>query len=127
MNLENYSHSQTYFDFSSSISDEKLSDFQSIKGRMRCFCALMEKLSILPFAVLYKAYKTFFRAVGVVLGGSGLILTLGTSTLVREFFSRRFTSMAEDLADWVLFPFSVLSFFVKLLIASFFCPRLYFS
>ena len=126
MNLSLYAESQTFFDHCCEVADGKLADFQSMRGRLRCFLVLLEKISILPFALLYKLYKTSFRFAGLLLSGILLLLTLGTSPGAREFFVRRISSLACDLADWVLYPFAIFSCFSKLLLAALVHPALYF-
>jgi len=126
MSLSFYAESQTFFDFSCEVADAELGDFHSIRGRARCIAILLGKILIVPFALLYKLYKTCFRFLGLFISGALLLVTLGTSNGAREFFVRRVSSLARDLADWVLYPFAILSCFSKLLLASLIHPALYF-
>ena len=122
----NFSSSSAFFDCDPQTVDPNLSRFQSLKGRFFCLRTVFEKILILPGALLQKICKTIFKAVGVILSAGLLILTLGTSCWARDFFVRRFGSLAFDLADWVLFPFAVLTCFAKLLLAFLVHPALYF-
>lgn len=126
MDLSAFASSKAFFEFSSDNLDPKMAEFHSMKGRAQCFAALLEKLVILPFAVLFKLYKTFFRSVGVVFSAVILLATFGTSEAAREFFVRRVSSLATDLADWVIYPFAIFICFSKLILASIVHPALYF-
>ena len=126
MDLSSFADSRSFFEFSDRISDPEMSEFQSIKGRAHCFAALIEKIGILPFALLHKFYKTFFRVVGLGFALVLLVLSLGSSGGARELFLRRFSALSKDLADWVLFPFAVLLCLSKLLFGSLIHPALYF-
>jgi len=126
MDFSSYSESQAFFEFSKEVSDPELGDFYSLKGRLRCLAALCEKALILPFALVFKIYKTFFRSVSLFFGAALLLATLGTSGGAREFFVRRFSILAKDLADWFLYPFAALSCMAKLLFAGLVHPAFYF-
>lgn len=124
MDLSEYAESNTYFDLSRHII---CSDFanSSIRGRLFALKVFFEMLLALPFALVFKIYKTFFRGVGLLLSSTLLLATLGTSTTLRECFMRRVSSLANDLADWVLLPLAVLSSFSRLLLASLIHPALF--
>lgn len=126
MGLCSYSDSKTYFEPEDEISDPEVADFQSLRGRFLCLTALFEKLLLLPFALFAKACKTFFRILGVFFSAFFLIATLGASYGIRDFFIQRVTSLARDLADWVLLPFAVLTCFCRLLLACLIHPALFF-
>jgi hypothetical protein len=126
MGFSSYSTSRYFFDFSCDIPDPVLAQSKSIRGRAHCFGAFLEKVAILPFALLFKFYKTFFRASGVLVGAAFLCATLGTSGGAREFFEGRVSALAKDLADWVLYPFAVLVCCSRLLLASLVHPALHF-
>ena len=126
MDLSSYADSRAFFEFPGECFDPEMADFQSIKGRAHCVAALIEKISILPFALSYKLYKTLLRSLGLLFSAALLAATLGTSEGAREFYLHRVSSLANDLADWVLFPFAVLTCFSKLIFASLVHPALYF-
>lgn len=119
--------SRTFFEFTGETSDLTISDFHSCKGRLCCLGALFEVIGLLPFALMYKVYKTFLVAVGLALSAGLLLLTLGCAGGVREWFVSRVSCLAKNVADWVLFPFAILSCCAKLLFASFINPNLYFT
>ena len=68
-----------------------------------------------------------FRAVGVLLGALFLLLSLCSSSALRELFVRRVQAFAADLADWVLWPIAVVSCLGRLLLAALVHPALYFG
>lgn len=127
MTLSVYAESQSFFESSCEVADVKFSDFESIRGRARCLFILLEKVIVLPFALFFKLYKTSFRFLGLALSASLLLVTLGASVGIREFFVRRVCSIARDFADWILYPFAVFSCFSKLILAAFVHPGLYFQ
>lgn len=126
MDISLYANSRYFFESTAEIGDAGWSEFQSVRGRVRCFILFFGKIWILPFALLYKFYKTFFRVVGLFLGAGLLLATLGTSGSAREFFLRRVSFAANDFADWVLYPFAILVYYGKLLLAASIHPALYF-
>lgn len=91
--------------------------------RLQCLKDFLKKCFCLPFALAAKIGRTFFRFVGVFIGAISLILTLGGA---RRFFIDRVSSLAQDLADWVMYPFAIAVRFVRLLIAIVH-PKVYFS
>lgn len=127
MTLSIYAESQSFFDSACEAVDVKLSDFESIRGRARCLFILLEKLIVLPFALFFKVYKTSFRVLGLALSITLLLVSLGTSIGIREFFIRRVSALARDLADWILYPFAVFSCFSKLFLAALVHPGIYFQ
>lgn len=104
------SYSQAFFELSD--------DFQP-RRRLHCAVDFLKKLSIIPFALFFKAYKTFFRVVGVGLSASLMLLTLGLSVSAREWFVLRMVELAKDVTDWVLWPFSIAAYLTRLLVAFF--------
>lgn len=68
----------------------------------------------LPLILSYKLMRTFFRALGLALSLSFLLLTFGSSNGAREFFLHRTSTFAADLADWVIYPLALLSRVVRM-------------
>ncbi len=124
MDLNSYSSSQTFFEISSHAQQI---EYDSFRGRLLCLQDFLKKLLILPFALVYKAYKTFFRAVGIFWSAALVLVTLGYSAGLRNFFVERVSSFAKDLADWILLPFAVFSCFIKLILAFLVHPSFYFK
>lgn len=92
-----------------------------------CVKDFLKRLVILPIALLVKAYKTFFRAVGVCFGALLVVITVGSSPASRDFFVERIMALAKDLADWILLPIAIFSCFIRLLMAVSFHPNFYFN
>ncbi|MBS0624708.1 MAG: hypothetical protein JSS32_01500 [Verrucomicrobia bacterium] len=46
-----------------------------------------------------------------------MILTLGLSVSIREWFLKRMIELAKDLTDWVIWPFSILTYLIKSIVA----------
>jgi hypothetical protein len=126
MDLERYSTSEGFFEFSPPLVEPEWSQFDSMRGRAISLCQFFEKLALVPFAFLFKAVKTFFRFVGVGLSAGLLVITLFCSQALRELFVRRVSFLAKDLADWVLWPVAVVGCLGRLLLAAFVHPALYF-
>jgi len=121
------SSSGSLFSLSAELSDPNFSHFSSVQGRLRSAKALLEACLLLPFALLCKSYRTLLKALGVAFSLGILVLTLGAVDPVRAFFVRRVTDLAQDLADWVLFPLAVLCCFVRMVGAMLIHPVLYFK
>lgn len=124
MGFSYYSDSQTFFEISS---ETQVVQFNSLQGRLLCLKDFFKKMAILPFALLYKAYKTLIRAGSLLVGTFLLVLTLGTSIGTRKFFVDRIEVLAKDLADWILLPFAVAVSFFRLVLAFLIHPNFYFS
>lgn len=118
----NYSDSQSFFE----ISNGPYLD-NSIRGRFLCVKDFLKRIAILPFALLKKMYRTFFRSLGVCLGVLLIAATAGSSAAVRTYFVERMGSLARDLADWILLPIALFSCFVRLLMGLSFHPSFYFN
>lgn len=121
MELKAYSDSQTYFEISA---QSETFHFDSFRGRLLCVKDFLKKLSLLPLALVLKAYRTMLRAVGLCLSAVLLMVTFGGA---RAFFVERVGKLAKDLADWVLLPFAVGACFLRLLMGFFIHPSLYFN
>lgn len=83
-------------------------------------------LAALPCVIVYKAGRSSFRATGLLLSASWLGATLGLAGGIRTLFIKRFSSMAADLADWILYPLALATCFARLLLASLVHPALFF-
>ncbi len=95
------SNSQIYFEISQNI---------KLLTRREIFKIFLS----FPFALLSKLWKTAMRALGVLLCGFFLILTLGMSQGLRSLFVEKMTKFAANLADWLFFPFAVIRFLFAL-------------
>lgn len=125
MNLSDYSCSQTFFEASCEMTEAPYACVDPFKGRVFCFASLVESLAVVPFFLFCKGCKTVFRVMGLGLGAALVFLSLGGSSGVRGFFFRRAVALAQDLADWVLYPFSLVVFVGKLLFSILFSPAFY--
>ncbi|MBI3508747.1 MAG: hypothetical protein HY069_03865 [Chlamydiia bacterium] len=71
-----------------------------------CIKTFFSTLLILPFALMCKGFRTVSRLVGVAAALLMLVPTFG-GRCSRAFFVERVSSLAKDLADWIVFPFAV--------------------
>lgn len=126
MNFVCNSRVSSFYEFATDGFQSEMSDFRSMQGRLYCFKTLLQKILFLPFAILLKSFVTLFRGVGVVTGFALLVATFGTREGIVDFFSRRVLFLAQDLVDWVLFPFIVTLGVFKLLLGSAVHPAIYF-
>lgn len=127
MDIHRYSTSEGFFDCSEPLADPAIAAFDSFRGRLLSLIEFFEKAAIVPLAFLFKSYKTTARFLGVVLSAALLVLTVCSSLQIRELFVRRVSSLAQDLADWVLWPVAVASCLGRLLLAALVHPALYFG
>ena len=121
-----FASSEGFFNCSEPLAQPKVAEFSSIRGRILALGCFFKTLFSIPFAFAYKAYKTILSLLGVGFGVSALILTFCSSLAVREFFVKKFTQLAKDLADWVLWPIAALLCLFRLLLAASVHPALYF-
>lgn len=70
-------------------------------------CDFTKKLIKLPFCICSKLLRTAGRALRVLSTMISLFVTLGVNEDVRISFSRKVVIFAEDLADWLLYPFAL--------------------
>ena len=96
-------------------------------ARILCIKDFLKKCIRFPFALINKAFKTLFRLIGAVCAFLLLIITLGSSKIVRALFVDRIVIFAKDLADWILLPFALLWTCLRLLFALFIHPQFYFN
>jgi len=99
----------------------------SFRSRYLCVKDFLKKVILFPFALLSKASKTILRGTLLAWAMALLLITIGTSATVRQFFPERISSFAKDIADWILFPFAVVSRFARLLLAFLIHPNFYFN
>ncbi|OGN64249.1 MAG: hypothetical protein A3E80_01085 [Chlamydiae bacterium RIFCSPHIGHO2_12_FULL_49_9] len=121
MQLSFYSESQAFFDIFSHSEWVRCS-----QSRLFCLKDFLKKVALLPFSLLFKVCKTFFRMVGVVMAAALLFISLGATESGRVFFMERVSSLSKDLADWVLFPLAIFSCCFRLALAFIIHPSLYF-
>ncbi len=80
-------------------------DFGSMKGRIFSLMAFFKIIILLPFVILGRSIRTFFKGLGVLFSMAGLVLCLGKSEGMRAFFLSRLVSFAQDIGDWFCFLF----------------------
>jgi len=125
--FKEYALSENLFELKPIGFKHEYTHFLSVKGRIMCLFALTKKIFKLPFALMHKLYRTFFRALGLGMSMGVFILTLGISKKARGFFLRQTNKAIKDLMDWFLWPFGVLACFSRLLLGMIFHPGLYFN
>jgi len=116
MKLSELSDSKLYFEISSHVLHQHRFEF------VKTFFGL---IAALPIALSYKLWRTLLRGAGVLASGACLAMTLGMSKGLRELFISRVSSLAANLADWLLFPFALAVCFSRLLLASLIHPALF--
>lgn len=126
MGLNQYSTAEGFFDCVAPLVTAEMRRFFSWKGRLLSLVIFLEKLGLLPFALLLKVYKTLARVCALVFSALFLLLTLFSSPATRLLFVRRVEALAQDVADWVLWPAAVIVCLGRLLLAAFVHPILYF-
>ncbi len=99
----------------------------TFRSRLFCLKDFLKRCFIFPFALLVKAYKTLGRFIGICLGLTLVLATLGASCGARKYFVEKVINFAKDVADWVLLPIALILCFFKLLLALFVHPNFYFS
>jgi hypothetical protein len=107
--------SQTYFEISNYVLHENR--FEFVK-------TFLWVLAALPFALVYKMWRTLLKGAGVLTIGLFLTATFGISKGLRELFISRVSSFAANLADWVLLPFALSTCLLRLFLASVIHPSL---
>jgi|GEM_PF-3158833 len=90
-----YSHSNFLF-------EENLPE-----GRFIQVLDLIKKMFFLPFFFLSKVLRTVCYFLGLVTGLAGVIFTFGLKWEKKEALKRKVTMIAEEIADWVLYPFAI--------------------
>ncbi len=118
------STSKAFFEISCG---NELIQYNSLRERWLCLKDFFKKTLLLPFALLFKVYKTFFRAAGLFFAALFMAATLGTSSFTRQLFIHRASTLAADLADWILYPLALAVCFGKLLLALVIHPDIYFN
>lgn len=99
----------------------------TLKARLNCLKDFLKRCIAFPFALLLKAAKTALRIVGVALSLFFVLVTLGCYCRFRESFINRVTSLAKDVADWILLPFAIIAWFSRLILAFLINPNFYFN
>lgn len=121
--MHSFSNSSSYFEVS--VPMFSVSRSNSAQARLVCVAAFFGLILFLPFIIAFKILKSLFRGVGVLLGLSFFVLSLGISVPMREFFIRRVSALGKDLVDWILFPFAIATCAFRLLLASFILPSFF--
>ncbi len=91
----------------------------------RILILFFEILATIPLALIVKCLRTFSRAMALLLASSFVVLSGSLSSTARTFFIQRVQSLAVDVADWLLWPFSVVVCLCRLLLAAIIHPILY--
>lgn len=99
----------------------------TLRDRLLCVKDFLKKAVLFPFALIGKAFCTFFKVFALCFGASLILITIGSSGSAREFFLERISALAKDLADWLFLPFAILSCFLRLILAILIHPNLYFN
>lgn len=126
MQLRNYSSSEGFFECSEPLGQPGTADFDSFRGRGLALKNFFVRLGIVPLAFLYKICRTIASVLGVGFAVFLLTMTVCSSQRAREFFIRKISCCAREMADWVLWPIAVIFSLVRLLLASVLHPALYF-
>ena len=118
--------SESFFNCSEPLADPEVAEFRSGRGRALAFGHFFRTLFSIPLALAYKFSKTLLSFLGLGFGVAALLLTFCSSLSSREFFVKKCTLLAKDLADWVLWPIAALLCLFRLLLAASVHPALYF-
>lgn len=119
MNIRYFGDSKGYFEISQQFGRPGVCE-RIFFGKL-----FFEVLLMLPFAVLYKLSRSFFRGAAALLVAALILATLGLSQRLRESFLKRVAIFAADLADWALYPLALFTCFLRLLLASLIHPSLF--
>jgi hypothetical protein len=120
-----FASSQALFDPDSFFEESRLYRFSSIRGRIRCLWTFCKKLAFLPFAMLFKALRTVGRLFQVTLVFALLCISFGISSKIRMLFIEKLIAFAQDIGDWVLYPFAFFVFVARHLLAVVVHPRIH--
>ncbi len=107
--------------------DPNWAQFYSIKGRFQSLFSLIKKLAILPFALLAKGAKTFFRLMGFSFSIVTVLVTLGKSSTFRRFLEKRAHRLSLDLVDWIFYPLALTICVAKHVLAILVHPKIHYS
>lgn len=125
MQCSHFAESKTYYSFFEEIDPKLFCAESSVKSRFSILKIFIKLLLLAPFGLLYKAFKSALRVLGVFCAASILLLTLGTYGSARVFFLKRLFSLAKDLGDWVLFPFAFCLISLRFLLALLVSPSIF--
>ncbi len=95
--------------------------------RLLCVKDFLKRCAILPLALLKKGGHTAFKLFAALLGIGVVVVSVGSSCAARQFFVSRILALAVDIADWLLFPFAVISCVIRLVMALLIHPHFYFN
>lgn len=99
----------------------------TLRARFACVKDFLKRLLTFPFKIGGKVCKTALRLISIVLSAFLVIATLGKSTKARSLFIEKIVNFAKDLADWILLPFALLWWCLRLIFALLFHPTFYFN
>jgi len=125
LNIGTLSEAKNLLSSEIAVFEPSFAEFSSIRGRVFCFVSFFKKIFLLPFAIIYKAIKTAFRATSIIIGFSLVLFSLGLSEEARRFFIRRISLFAFDIGDWLLFPLAIIVFFFRHIFAIVIHPRIH--
>ena len=98
--------------YSSSFFDEiiEFDDSTFIQLKVSQLIWVFKKILCLPFFLLEKLLRTFFLGLGVLKALIGVVLSLGFWREGRDILQRRGIKFAEEICDWLLYPFGIIVF-----------------
>jgi hypothetical protein len=110
------SKSKFYFD----LSDHNIqyARFRSWKGRWLAFHHLLVMVVQLPLALIYKLGTTAGRVALFFVSLASFVLSLGLSTSARRVLVGRWMAASGDFIDWILFPFAVALYAIRLILGA---------
>ncbi len=123
MDLKEYTYASSYIEPNPICFSPKYSDFFSLKGRFITLLGLGKKILILPFALFFKVYKSFFKIIKVLATLTYVFLTLGLSKDTRRNFAEKLSFLGKDLADWIIFPLALFIFLLRHLLGATLHPK----
>ena len=117
-----YANSKEFFEISDYIQQPN-----TLRARFLCLKDFFKRCFFFPFALIMKVSKTVVRAAGIIFSLALVFMTFGSYPRAREAFVNRVSSLAKDLADWLLLPIAIAVCFCRLILAILIHPKLYFN
>jgi len=127
MNFQQFASSEQFFTCREPLAEPGLADFGSLRGRGKALIGFFKQIFTIPLAGIAKLCRTFLSILGLGFAAFLLIATLFLDRGIREFFLKKVTRLAQELADWVLWPVAIVLCLGRLLLAATIHPALYFG
>lgn len=127
MDFQQFASSEHFFTCREPLAEPGLADFSSLRGRGKALISFFKKIFTIPLAGIAKLCRTLFSFLGLGFAAFLLIATLFLDSGIREFFLKKVTRVAQELADWVLWPVAIVLCLGRLLLAATVHPALYFG